>query len=104
VSGITGNNGKITINMPEGESCQGEWSSAAGAGLTISNNNFITKYGNVYGSTISKSTGTGQNPGQAILICNTGRRIEFHFLTGAGTANGFGYGEDNNGNVFKVLF
>jgi len=104
VSGITGNNGKITLVMPAGESCEGEWSSAAGAGLTLTHASFLTQHDHLWGFGFSKSTGVGQNPGRAILLCNTGRRIEIHFVTGAGTANGHGLGEDSEGNVYRVMF
>ena len=102
--GIMGNTGNISLTMPDGESCAGKWSSAAGAGVSVGTGSLIGTYGSVYGFGTSVGTGTGQNPGQAILNCNQGRTIQVEFVTGAGTANGFGFAKDNKGNVYKVLF
>ena len=33
--GIMGNSGNVTFAMPDGATCKGRWSSAAGAGVTI---------------------------------------------------------------------
>ena len=49
-------------------------------------------------------TGSGQNPGAAILTCDRGRNFQIEFITGAGTATGFGFDNDNQGNVYRVLF
>lgn len=103
-NGIWGNTGDMHLSMPDGEMCSGKWSSAAGAGLSFGTTSLIGTYGSVYGTGIGVSTGTGQNPGQAVLQCNQGRTIQVEFITGAGTANGFGYAKDNKGNVYKVLF
>lgn len=103
-NGITGNTGDMSLVMPEGEICEGKWSSAAGAGISVETGSLIGTYGSVYGVGTSISTGTGQNPGQAFLICNQGRTIQVEFVTGAGTANGFGFAKDNKGNIYRVLF
>jgi hypothetical protein len=102
--GIMGNTGKIALTMPDGELCLGKWSSAAGAGVSVGTGSLIGTYGSTYGVVTSVNTGTGQNPGQAFLTCNQGRTIQVEFITGAGTANGFGIAKDNQGNVYKVLF
>lgn len=102
--GIMGNTGNMSLTMPDGESCVGKWSSAAGAGITVGTGSLIGTYGSVYGVGTSVSTGTGQNPGQAFLTCNQGRIIQVEFVTGAGTANGFGFAKDNKGNIYRVLF
>jgi len=103
-SGIDGNTGKLTLTMPDGEACSGRWSSAAGAGVTLSSMSLIGTYGSIYGTGASVSTGTGQNPGQAFMSCSKGRTFQIEFVTGAGTANGFGFAKDNQGNVYRVLF
>ena len=103
-TGVTGNSGKMELTMPDGEYCEGRWSSAAGAGITISSGSLIGTYGSVYGSGFSVSPGRGQNPGVAMLTCDQGRVINVEFITGAGTANGFGFAKDNKGNVYRVLF
>jgi hypothetical protein len=102
--GIMGNTGNISLTMPNGESCTGKWSSAAGAGISVGTGSLIGTYGSVYGVGTSVSTGTGQNPGRAFLTCSKGRTIQMEFVTGAGTANGFGIAKDNKGNIYKVLF
>lgn len=104
VAGITGNNGSLDLVMPDGESCSGRWSSAAGAGITVGSASLLSTYGSTYATGYSVSTGTGQNPGQAILVCDRGRTIQVEFVTGAGTAHGFGIGRDNEGNVYKLIF
>jgi hypothetical protein len=99
-----GNTGKISLIMPDGESCTGKWSSAAGAGVSVGTGSLIGTYGSTYGIGTSVSTGTGQNPGQAFLSCDRGRNIQVEFVTGAGTANGYGIAKDNKANIYKVLF
>lgn len=103
-NGIMGNTGSMSLTMPDGESCSGKWSSAAGAGVNVGTGSLIGTYGSIYGFGMAVSTGTGQNPGWAFLTCNKGRTIQVEFVTGAGTANGFGFAKDNRGNIYRVLF
>ncbi len=104
VNGIAGNTGDMFLEMPDGEKCVGKWSSAAGAGISVGTGSLIGTYGSIYGVGSSISTGTGQNPGQAFLTCDNGRTIQIEFITGAGTANGFGFAKDSKENVYRVLF
>lgn len=104
VSGIMGNNGKMTFSLPDGIPCKGEWSSAAGSGVSFASGSLIGQYGAAHLSGFSISPGQGQNPGSAITLCDDGTRFEIEFITGAGTANGFGIAKDNKGNVYKLLF
>jgi hypothetical protein len=104
VNGILGSSGTITMKLKDGEYCEGRWSSAAGAGVSVGTGSLIGQYGAVYGFNTSISTGRGQNPGQAMLMCTRGRTIQVEFITGAGTASGFGIAKDNRGNIFKVIF
>jgi len=104
VDGILGNTGNLSLLMPDGEQCSGKWSSAAGAGVTVQSGSLMGTYGPLYGTVTSVSTGTGQNQGQAFLTCAAGRTIQVEFVTGAGTANGFGFAKDNMENVYRVLF
>jgi len=104
VNGILGNSGSLSLTMPDGESCTGQWSSAAGAGVSTTSGSLLGQYGSVYGTATTVSTGSGQNPGAAILTCDKGRTIQVEFVTGAGTATGFGFAKDNRGNVYRVLF
>ena len=102
--GITGNTGDIELTMPDGATCAGKWSSAAGSGVTFGSGTLLGKYGSIHGTGVSVSHGSGQNPGAAFMNCSDGRTIKMEFVTGAGTANGFGFAEDNQGNIYRVLF
>jgi hypothetical protein len=102
--GIMGNSGNLTFTMPDGGACKGRWSSAAGAGLTIGSAGLLAEYGSTYLSGYSLSTGSGQNPGQALAVCSTGRSLQLEFVTGAGTAHGFGIGKDSEGNIYRFVF
>lgn len=104
INGIMGNNGSLSFTLPNGSGCEGEWSSAAGVQTTVSSMNLIGRYSSVFGTGISTTSGGGQNPGQAIALCSDGTRFDIEFVTGGGTANGFGFAEDTNGNVYRVLF
>ncbi len=102
--GIPGNTGNLTFVMPDGEMCSGRWSSAAGSGLSFASGSLISEYGTTYLQGYSISPGTGQNPGQALVTCDRGRTFQIEFITGAGTANGFGIGRDNAENVYRMVF
>ena len=102
--GIMGNSGNITFTMPDGGTCKGRWSSAAGAGVTVGSAGLISQYGSTVLSGYSVSTGTGQNPGQALAVCSTGRSVQLEFVTGAGTAHGFGIAKDNESNIYRFVF
>jgi len=64
----------------------------------------MSQYGSAYLSGYSISTGSGQNPGAALAVCSTGRSLQLEFVTGAGTAHGFGIGKDNEGNIYRFVF
>lgn len=102
VNGVLGNNGSIFLKQSNDVVCEGEWSSAAGAQTTISSTSLIGQYGSLVG--ISQTSGGGQNPGQAVVICPDGNSYTIEFLTGGGTSSGFGVAKDRNGNIFRVLF
>lgn len=104
VSGIMGNSGGISIDDYGGIRCEGEWSSAAGMSVGYNSASLIGQYGSVYGSGMSLATTGGQNQGRATLICPDGNILEIEFITGSGTASGFGIAKDNRGNVHRVQF
>jgi hypothetical protein len=104
INGIAGNNGSLTLNLTDGTPCQGEWSSAAGVQRTTSTGSLFTQYGPIYGSASTVTSGGGQNPGRAIATCTDGTRFDIEFVTGGGTANGFGFARDTRGNVYRVMF
>lgn len=102
--GILGNSGKIKFVVPSGDRCEGRWSSAAGQDLTIAGGSLLSQYGSTYLTGYALSTGRGQNPGRALAVCTSGRVVDLEFVTGAGTAHGFGIGKDNQNNVFRFVF
>ena len=102
--GILGNSGKLTFALPNAERCQGRWSSAAGVDTTVGTSHLIAQYGSAYLTGYTTSTKGGQNPGQALATCTDGRTFELEFVTGAGTAHGFGIGRDNKQNVYRFVF
>ncbi len=104
VHGITGNNGALALTRADGSVCTGEWSSAAGVQTTFGAGSLFTQYGAVYGSGYAVTSGGGQNPGRAVATCPDGTRFDIEFVTGGGTANGFGFARDTTGNVYRVLF
>ena len=104
IDGILGNNGSLSFTLPDGSACEGEWSSAAGVETTVTSMNLIGRYSSVFGTGVSTTSGGGQNPGRAIALCSDGTRFDIEFVTGGGTANGFGFAQDTNGNVYRVLF
>jgi hypothetical protein len=104
IDGILGNNGSLSFSLPDGSTCDGEWSSVAGVETTVTSVGLIGRYSSLFGTGVSTRSGGGQNPGRAIAICSDGTRFDIEFTTGGGTANGFGFAEDTNGNVYRVLF
>lgn len=104
INGILGNNGSLSFNLPDGSTCEGEWSSAAGVETTVTSMGLIGRYSSVFGTGVSTRSGGGQNPGRAIAICSDGTRFDIEFVTGGGTANGFGFAEDTRGSVYRLLF
>jgi hypothetical protein len=104
VEGITGNNGRLSWTMPDGATCVGEWSSAAGSQITFVQGSLFSQYGATYGSGFAVGSGGGQNPGRGFAACTDGLRFDVEFVTGAGTASGFGLARDSAGNVYRVLF
>ena len=97
---VTSNSGKCFLTMPDGEYCTGRWSSTAG--VIASKNNFGLMLS--YGQELGLNPRGNENRGYAMLLGNRGTSIEIEFLTGAGTAHGFGIAKDNKGNIYKVLF
>jgi hypothetical protein len=102
--GIMGNSGSIAFVLPENDHCKGRWSSAAGQQVTVAGGSLISQYGAAYLSGYSTSTGGGQNPGRALAVCDSGRVLDLEFVTGAGSAHGFGIGKDNQASVCRFVF
>jgi hypothetical protein len=104
VDGILGNNGKLSFAKADGVECSGEWSSAAGSGVSVTSGSLIGTYGASYLSAVSVSSGSGQNPGLAFAQCADGTTFDIEFVTGSGTASGFGIARDSAGNIYRLLF
>jgi hypothetical protein len=98
------NTGKFEVVLPSGEKCSGQWSSAAGIVVTTGSVSLFTQYGHIAGFGTAVSNVPGTNKGQAISFCQSGTTLEAEFVTGSGTANGFGVAKDSDGNVYKMLF
>jgi hypothetical protein len=101
---VQNNTGVFEVTMPDGEKCLGKWSSAAGVVHSSTTGTIWTKYGAIVGVGSTTSNVPGVNRGQAMSFCESGRSIEAEFLTGSGTANGYGVAVDSNGNIYKLLF
>ena len=97
---ITSNSGRCFLTLPDGEYCNGRWSSTAGVKGSPNNYSLLLTYGQELGL----SPRGNENRGYAMLLGTKGTSIEIEFITGAGTAHGFGIAKDNHGNLFKVLF
>src|SRR4051812_30653257 len=49
VNGITGNTGSLTLTLPDGEQCEGTWSSIAPRSVTELNGSLFNQYGSSLG-------------------------------------------------------
>lgn len=96
--GIGGPAGRITMTMPDRETCSGQWSavpSQAGA----------TPLWDQYGLVAGFSHVPGRPPGtrnDATLTCARGTTVQAEFYTGEG--DGIGVAADSGGNVYRILF
>jgi hypothetical protein len=104
VENITSNTGPFKISYPNGDNCEGKWSSIAPQMASSGWGTMFSKYGSVVGVSSSVANLPGVNKGEAMAICNSGNQLQVEFYTGSGTANGTGVAKDSSGNVFKVLF
>jgi len=98
INGFQNNTGDLALSMPDGEDCKGQWSAAVSREAPVTSGSLFEKYGSNYG------TATTVSRGAAVLTCSNGRNFQVEFVTGPGTAHGFGFAEDNRGNVYRVLF
>lgn len=101
VDGITSNSGGVTLVTETGEKCDGRWSSIAPQ-YSI-NGSLFTQYGTIVGINVA-GIQPGKNRGQALLACSRGTKFEAEFVTGSGTASGYGIAKDSNGNIYKMIF
>lgn len=100
--GVEGFKGTLSFTLPENDACSGRWSSTA-SGPTFTSGSLIGQYRTTYLSSYSIG-GSGQNLGQAIATCTSGRIVDVQFVTGNGTATGFGIAKDSENNVYRLVF
>lgn len=103
-SGITSNSGPVSFTLPNGAECEGTWSSVAPQFASSSWGTVFNGYGAAAGLGTTAGIVPGVNKGQLYAVCGDNTRIDGEFLTGSGTANGYGVAKDTNGNVYKLLF
>lgn len=104
-AGITGNSGEISLVTPDGETCNGRWSSAAPQFAAVTSGYLVGTYGGRAGfSATTIGNVPGVNRGEAFIACSGGTTMQAEFFTGSGTANGYGIAKDSRGNVYKMLF
>lgn len=115
--------GKIRLTMPDGELCEGEYttvsdgftvSSTSSGGASLNTNGGVAttrgagvftvdQYASYWGSTYVSGMKNKQC-GQATLIGNKGTIMQIEYFTDTWTAHGFGLAKDNKGNIYKVHF
>ena len=102
--GITGNTGPLTMTLPNGEACSGQWSSAAPQQVSVTSGSLFTLYGPAAGYSVSAGNVPGVNRGEAFMSCDRGTTIQAEFYTGSGTANGYGVAKDSQTTFTKCCF
>ena len=97
------NHGTISITMPDGEFCTGEYAiiteSYSGAMSSIWHSRFNNAYGSSY---VSMAQGKGE--GKATALGNRGIILEVNFFADTQTGHGFGMASDSKGNIYRVHF
>lgn len=96
--------GALSFRLPEGNKCEGTWSSLTPHTVSRSKGLALTwkKTGGELGT--EKETVAGVNNGEIYAVCEDGTRVQGTFVIGSGTASGTGTASDTNGNVYKLLF
>lgn len=97
----SGNTGKITLTLPDGEVCKGRWSSINGLDDTYTNYGMMVTYGEELNFMVPRAH---ENRGYAVLLGSKGTSIDIEFLTSSNHRHGYGVGKDNQGNLYKILF
>ena len=101
---VNTNSGPITFTLPNGSPCEGTWSSVAPKFATANCGTLFSAYGAATGFGSSVGILPGANKGQLYAVCSDNTRVDGEFVTGSGTANGYGIAKDTRGNVYKLLF
>jgi len=99
--------GKLTIVMPDGEQCTGEYVTVP-EGSSTWGSVFGTVYGpggSVSGSATGYSVSVeGKQKGTAIATSNKGTVIECEYVTSSWSPQGYGACQDNKGTVYRLMF
>ena len=104
VDGLMSMSGNVTFKLPDGDPCKGRWASTGGGGnVSFTSGSLISQYGSAYLSGYSVSSGSGQVPGQALVVCEKGNVFQVEFVT-AGSAHGFGIAKDREENIYRFVF
>lgn len=95
--------GKGSVTLPDGRTCDGEWSMVSNTMTTNSSLVVGDAWGSIYGDSLGVVSG-GQQPGMATLICPDHNVLQIEFLSGSAGSHGIGVATDTAGNRFKVHF
>ena len=104
VDGIMSNTGNFGFTTPDQIECSGKWSSVAPQMVSTGWGTLFTTYGTASGFGTTASNLPGANKGQAFGVCSDNTTFQVEFLTGSGTANGYGLASDSAGNIYKLIF
>lgn len=110
--------GKVTVTMPDGEVCNGRYSTIARGTRSSHFGSHMSSYhgGSAYSPYSRSMHGYGaysgssshyqnQQYGQGILTGNRGRVIKFRYTTSMDSpTHGHGSGSDNRGNFYSIVF
>jgi hypothetical protein len=91
--------GKITFYMPDGEVCEGEYTTVSdGEATTIfAYDQFSSYYGNGFSTSLKQH-------GQAIAYGNSGTVLQAEYFVDSMTFHGYGLAKDNKDNLFKLMW
>ena len=101
---VNGTSGALAFRLPDGNRCDGTWSSLTPKTFSRSGGVSLTwrKTGGEVGS--KTDTVARVNDGEIYAVCEDGTRVQGTFVIGSGTTSGTGTATDTNGNVYKLLF
>ena len=88
--GIMGNTGNISFTMPDGGTCNGRWSSAAGASVTVARPGSSRSTDRPCCPAIRFLPEPGRTLVKRSRFARRGASVQLEFVTGAGTGHGFG--------------
>jgi hypothetical protein len=104
--GVFGDTGGLSFILPTSARCRGRWSAASGNRLVVTRAELLSRYGPRYfpGSAVPAVADSYQKLGHAFIDCDGGRSLRLEFITGPGTAHGWGIGQDNEGSLYRFTF